>query len=360
MKENLCNMSYDELVSFVQGLGEPRFRADQLWQWIFEKNIQDFTAMTNLSQGFRDKLTQVAEVPYPVVKKVQKSADGTQKLLLELHDGALVETVLIKGKDNLTQCLSTQVGCALGCTFCATGQMGLIRNMTLAEIVGQVLVAKKHREKEGLLPLKKLVFMGMGEPLMNMAELMRSLYVLTHKKGLCFSPRRITVSTAGVVSGLQELGASGLCMLAVSLHAPVQELREKIMPVAARIAPLNKLMAALEDFPLKARERITYEYILLAGVNDRPEHAKALARLLGGRKAKVNLIAYNKEEAAAYKTPAPEDIVCFEKILWSKGLTAILRQSKGQDIQAACGQLQAAYKKDKKIKKGLQYDNTGF
>jgi 23S rRNA (adenine2503-C2)-methyltransferase len=253
-----------------------------------------------------------------------------------------VETVLIPEKDHVTQCLSTQVGCAMGCTFCRTGQMGFTRNMTMGEIVAQVVVAKRLLADQGReKALRNLVFMGMGEPLNNTREVLRSLEVLSHDQGPGFSSRRLTVSTVGVEKGISALGESGLASLAVSLHAPTQELREQIMPTAAKALPLDRLMAALDRYPLRPRQRITYEYILLSGINDEPAHAKALARLLGGRKAKVNLIAFNEGPGIGYKAPSQERVLAFEKVLWDKNITATLRKSKGLDIKAACGQLKA-------------------
>ncbi|MBO5491212.1 MAG: radical SAM protein, partial [Desulfovibrio sp.] len=233
--------------------------------------------------------------------------------------------------------------CAMGCTFCSTGQMGFERNMSMGEILGQVLVARAHLgdARPDRPVLRNLVFMGMGEPLLNLREVMRALQSLNNDKGLNFSPRRITVSTCGIEKGLRELGESGLAYLAVSLHAPTQELRARIMPKAARW-PLEELVAALQSYPLKTRERITFEYLLLGGVNDGPEQARELARLVGSVKGKLNLIVYNPAEGAPYAAPAEDRVLAFEQCLWKRHITAIVRKSKGQDIRAACGQLKAA------------------
>jgi len=230
----------------------------------------------------------------------------------------------------------------MGCTFCATGSQGFERNMTMSEILGQVLVVRKYLGdlRPDQPKLRNLVFMGMGEPLLNLREVMRSLETLNDKHGLCFSPRRISVSTCGIKKGLRELGDSGLAFLAVSLHAPNQELRAKIMPNAASWR-LDDLMQALSEYPLKTRERITFEYLLLGGVNDSPEHARELVRLLSRIKAKLNLIIYNPAPDSPYVAPSHERVLIFEKILWEKGITAIVRKSKGQDINAACGQLRS-------------------
>lgn len=346
---DILNLTYPELEAFMtEELGEPRFRAKQVWQWLWQKCAQSFDDMTNVSKSTRARLAERASINWPTVQTVQTSEDGTVKFLLRLQDGALVETVLIpsssrEGRKRMTQCLSCQVGCAMGCTFCSTGTMGFERNMTMGEILGQILVARAYvgdaRPDHPI--IRNLVFMGMGEPLLNLKEVMRSLTSLNDPTGLSFSPRRITVSTCGIEKGLRELGESGMAFLAVSLHAPTQELRQRIMPKAAHWH-LEDLISALESYPLKARERITFEYLLLGGVNDGIEQARQLVRLVARTKGKLNLIVYNSAEGAPYQAPTPERILAFEQYLWSKGITAIIRKSKGQDIKAACGQLKAS------------------
>lgn len=348
--KNLLNLTYSELEQFfVDELAQPRFRAKQVWQWLWQKMARDFDSMTNVSKELRAQLAGCAFIGWPEIVTVAKSQDGTVKFLLALDDGAQVETVLIpstqrEGGERMTQCLSCQVGCAMGCTFCSTGSMGFERNMTAGEIVSQVLVAREYlgdaRPEHPI--IRNLVFMGMGEPLLNLVQMRRSLDMLHDKNGLSFSPRRITVSTCGIEKGLRELGESGQAFLAVSLHAPTQELRAQIMPKAAHWH-LDDLISALESYPLKTRERITFEYLLLGGVNDSLVHARDLVRLVSRVKGKLNLIVYNPAEGAPYAAPLEADILAFEKYLWSKGITAILRKSKGQDIQAACGQLKAAH-----------------
>lgn len=346
---DLLNLTFPELEHFMtEELGEPKFRARQVWQWIWAKLACDFDAMTNVSKATRALLAQRACISRPQIETIQTSTDGTTKFLLRLHDGALVETVLIPseaqdGTVRMTQCLSTQVGCAMGCTFCSTGSMGFERNMTMSEILGQVLVAREYMgdTRPDHPRLRNLVFMGMGEPLMNFKQLMRSLQTLNDPYGLSFSPRRITVSTCGIERGMRELGASGLAFLAVSLHAPTQALRARIMPRAASF-PLEDLIRTLESYPLKTRERITFEYLLLGGVNDGLEQARELVRVVSRVKGKLNLIVYNPAEGAPYAAPAPERVLAFEKYLWDHHITAVVRKSKGQDIKAACGQLKAS------------------
>lgn len=400
---DILDLTFAELEHFLATeMNERPFRAKQLWQWLWQKGVTDFESMTNVSKTTRAALAKRAFIRWPEIAETHVSSDGTTKFLLRLSDGALVETVLIPGaRGRLTQCLSCQVGCAMGCTFCSTGAMGFERNMTMAEILGQVLVARRYLDdlaqkglpmpgtgspaaddecagefgedpdldpddheneeedaknaktgekidplsipapgRDGRDALRNLVFMGMGEPLLNLSNVMRALETLNSGTGLNFSPRRITVSTCGLREGLKELGDSGLAYLAVSLHAPTQALREKIMPKAARW-PLDKFMDALAAYPLKTRERLTFEYLLLGGVNDGIEHAKELVRLISRVRGKLNLIVYNPADGMPYKAPTPERILAFEQYLWSKNITAIIRKSKGQDIKAACGQLKA-------------------
>ena len=345
---DILNLTYPELEGFIVGeLGEPRFRAGQIWQWLWGKNAASFAEMTDVSKHLRARLEERAVIRLPEVAEVRTSADGTEKLLLRLADGALVETVIIPsvGRDGtmrLAQCLSSQVGCAMGCTFCSTGAMGFTRNMTAGEILGQVLAARARLgdNRPDRPMIRNLVFMGMGEPLLNLKEVTRALSMLHHERGLAFSASPGPGAHWRKQRGLRELGDSGLAFLAVSLHAPNQALRARIMPGAA-VWPLDELMAALAEYPLKTRERITFEYLLLGGVNDGPEHARELARLISPIKAKLNLIAYNPSAGQPYEAPSEERILAFERILWDKNITAILRKSKGRDINAACGQLAA-------------------
>jgi 23S rRNA (adenine2503-C2)-methyltransferase len=339
---DLPGLTRGELEEFVTGLGEPSFRADQIFQWLWQKGARDFAEMSNLSREFRGLLAECCRIGRPEVRETRVGEDGTVKFLLGLDDGELVETVLIPEKDHRTLCLSSQVGCAMACTFCRTGRMGFRRDMGMAEILGQVLVAREYLEERGEAgSLRNLVFMGMGEPLLNTSELLKSLDVLADDKGLGFSARRMTVSSVGVKSGLEQLGEHGGAALAVSLHAPDQELRERIMPRAARSLPLDRLMESLDAYPLRPRQRITYEYILLKGINDGPAQARGLVRLLGQRKAKVNLIAFNEAPGIPYEAPELEAVEAFAGTLRGRGLTAMIRKSKGLDIKAACGQLKA-------------------
>jgi 23S rRNA (adenine2503-C2)-methyltransferase len=338
---NLIDLTFHELETLIVSLGEPPYRARQVWQWLWQKGCRDIALMTDVSKALRAKLAEAAVIVWPEVLRVRESEDGTVKFLLGLADGEAVECVLIPEKDHYTGCLSTQVGCAMGCGFCATGMLGFRRNMTPGEMLGQVLVARQYLLDKGeTLALRNLVFMGMGEPLLNYENLIKTLESLHHPQGLDFSSRRITVSTAGVKRHLLELGKTGLCALAVSLHAPTQEQRERIMPGAAKL-PLGELIELLRQIPLKPRESLTFEYLLLSGANDADADARELVRLLSRVKAKVNLIVYNATPGLPFRQPSPERVFAFQEILKAKGLVATVRKSKGADIAAACGQLRA-------------------
>lgn len=339
--QNLIELTKNDLEAFVaEDLKEPRFRTEQIWQWLWQKRVRDIDAMTNLSKPLREKLAGMATIAWPEIVEVQTSQDGTIKFLLRMGDGALIETVLIPMQDRYSQCLSTQVGCAMACTFCNTGKLGFERNLTYGEILGQVLVGRQYLEDHNMSPLKNLVFMGMGEPLLNLDNLLKVLDDLPCERGLSLSWRRSMVSTVGFPDKLKILGEREVALPAISLHAPTQELRAKIMPKAAKVH-LDDLMAALKAYPMRARERITFEYLMLKDVNDSLEQADQLARLVDRRKGKINLIAYNETEGMPYGAPDRDKVEAFEKRLWDHGLTAFIRRSMGSDIKAACGQLKA-------------------
>lgn len=342
--QNLIELNKNDLESFVvEDLKLPRFRSEQIWQWLWQKRVRDVEGMTNLSKPLREKLSGMAHIVWPEIAKVQQSKDGTIKFLLKLIDGKLIETVLIPMNDRYSQCLSTQVGCAMACTFCNTGKLGFERNLTYGEIMGQILVGRQYLEDNNMNPLKNLVFMGMGEPLLNLDNLLKVLNDLPCERGLSLSWRRSMLSTVGFPDKLKILGDLEVALPAISLHAPTQELRAKIMPKAAKVH-LDDLMAALKKYPMRPRERITFEYLLLKDVNDSLEHADQLARLIDRKKGKINLIAYNATEGMPYGAPDRDKVEAFEKRLWDHGLTAFIRRSMGSDIKAACGQLKAETK----------------
>ena len=336
----LFGLTLDELERIAAENGMPRFAARQIASWLYRKGADSIGGMTDLSLKNREKLAGKYELGTIPFADVQRSADGTKKYLFPTLQGRFIESAYIPDGDRATLCVSSQSGCRMGCRFCMTARQGFAHHLTAGEILNQIRSIPESDR------LTNVVYMGMGEPLLNLRETTRALEMLNHDKGMDFSPRRITVSTCGIKAGLRELGDSGLAFLAVSLHAPNQELRAKIMPKAANWH-LDDLMATLENYPLKTREHITFEYLLLGGVNDQPEHARELAKLVSRVKGKLNLIAYNPSETQLYKAPTEADILAFEKILWSKGITAILRKSKGQDIKAACGQLKSEWERGK-------------
>ncbi|MFP4035490.1 MAG: 23S rRNA (adenine(2503)-C(2))-methyltransferase RlmN [Desulfovermiculus sp.] len=354
-KTSLFELSRTELAECMHSLGQPVFRTTQVWQWVWQKGCRNFNEMTNVSKDLRTSLEQAYSLELPSISALTTSQDGTIKGLLRLFDASHVEWVLIPERDHYTLCLSTQAGCPLACSFCSTGRMGFERNLTAGEILSQVLVAQETlKNSQTSWSLRNIVFMGMGEPLLNWPQVEKSLHVLRDPLGLGFSHRRVTVSSVGIPDVLEEFAHTGLASLAVSLHAPTQDLRQKIMPKAARLLPLPELVARLQDLPLKPRQRITIEYILLAGINDSLEQAKDLNRLLSGLKCKINLISFNPAPDLPYVAPDPEDVLRFERFLWSKGQTVTLRKSKGQDIQAACGQLRKTDEGQTHVPAGLE------
>ena len=334
---NLVGMTPAALEDLAVELGASRYRGRQIATWVYRKGVCDLEAMTDLPKEFRARLAEVAHLSLPAIERATPSQDGSRKLVLRLEDERRVSAVVMPDEGRVTLCVSTQVGCAMACVFCGT--MGLDRNLTAAEIVGQVLAANALIGP-GEERVTHIVFMGMGEPLANYAALADALRVLTDARlGLAYSPRRITVSTVGLVAGIDRLGRDGLRVnLAVSLHAATDEVRSRLMPVN-RGWGLEALMAAVRRYPLAPRQRVFFEYVLLDGVNDSPDDARALARLLRGVRAKVNLIPFNDWPGAAFRRPPLPRILAFQGILLEAGVTTTVRWSKGEDIGAACGQL---------------------
>jgi 23S rRNA (adenine2503-C2)-methyltransferase len=334
---DLLDLTHAELVAFASELGEKRFRADQIYQWLHARQAAAWDEMTNLPRELRARLASVASIGSLRLDTVQTAADGTQKLRLLVADGRAIESVLIPDGDKLTQCISSQVGCALDCRFCATATLGFGRNLTAGEIVEQVHAGRRVAGRR----ITNLVYMGMGEPLHNYAQVVRSIRILTHDLGAGISARRITVSTAGLVPGIEKLGREDVRPnLAVSLNATTDAVRDEIMPVNKKWG-LEKLLGAIRAYPLERRRRVTFEYVLLAGVNDSLEDAARLARLLRGFPCKVNLIPWNPHPLAPYRRPSADAIERFQNEVKRLGLPAYLRTPRGDDIDAACGQLAA-------------------
>ena len=323
--------------ALAESLGVPRYRGRQLARWIFARSVVDLEAMTDLPRDFRAALAARATADVPEVERRTPSQDGSHKLVLRYGDGARVQAVLMPDGDRLTLCVSTQVGCGFACAFCFTGTMGLERNLSAGEIAAQVLVAR-----QGLGPgerITHIVYMGMGEPLANYSATVKSLRLLIDPQAFAFSPRRITVSTVGLVSGIERLAKETLKVnLAISLHATSNEIRDRIMPVNRGFA-IEELLAACRRFPLPFRQRMTFEYVLLDGINDAVEDARRLVKLLKGIRGKINLIPFNDWEGSSFARPPLPRILAFQAVLLEHGITATIRWSKGEDIGAACGQL---------------------
>jgi 23S rRNA (adenine2503-C2)-methyltransferase len=327
----------DELRAALVELGEQRYRGDQLFRWIHQKGAASVEEMSDLRRATRERLAAMLDLRPLEVETVQASADGTRKLCLRAVDGARIEAVLIPDDEKLTLCVSTQVGCALGCRFCATATLGLTRDLTAGEIVDEVYRARALAPNR----VSNLVFMGMGEPLHNYEQTVRAIRLLTHDLGAGFSTRRITVSTAGLVPGIERLGREEFQVnLAVSLNATTDEIRSRIMPINKRY-PLAALLGAIRAYPLARRRRVTFEYVLLGGLNDRDEDARRMVRLLHGIPAKVNLIPWNPHPGLEFERPTPARVARFQELLKQHGLAAYLRATRGDDIAAACGQLVA-------------------
>lgn len=333
---DLLDVDESGMTELVRSLGWPTYRARQVLRWIYRRGEADVSRMTDLSREDRDQLAGCAVISTPSDCRRYASDDGTTKFVLTLSDGRAVESVLIPEEDRTTLCVSTQIGCTLDCGFCLTGTMGLQRNLRAAEILMQVLIARHYSHAR---PITNLVFMGMGEPLANMDALVASIRRLTNATwGLGFSPRRITVSTAGLASRLKDLAPLGV-NLAVSLNATTDEQRSRLMPAANRLHSLRSLMTACRAYPLRPHRRLTFEYVLLGDVNDRPEDARRLAALVRGLRSKVNLIPFNPFPGSLYRRPSDERVTMFQEILRQAGLDAFVRRSRGRDVLGACGQL---------------------
>jgi 23S rRNA (adenine2503-C2)-methyltransferase len=369
-KVELLGMNEAEISALMADLGEPPFRARQLFAAIYRRRLVSFDRITDLPKRLREQLAERAVITETRTKSIFASSDGTRRFLLELGDGREVEAVFMPEERRDTVCISSQVGCPLACDFCMTGVLGLKRNMTAAEIVAQVVVVLNEVYGEGALPAKEtgitkvgrdvsgrekvrepraerfplnIVMMGMGEPLLNYDAVMRAVRLFADDKGLAIPPRRVTLSTAGIVPRIDELAKEAVRpRLAISLTAANDELRDRLFPIN-RKHPLAELMAACRRFPLAERERLTFEYVMLDGVNDSDRDARDLVRLLNGVRAKVNLIPHNPAPELPYRATPMVRILAFQKILTDAGVLSFIRRPRGQDIAAACGQLAARH-----------------
>jgi 23S rRNA (adenine2503-C2)-methyltransferase len=334
---DIKDLTQTDLEHFLFKLGEGKYRARQLIKWLYQKGALNFDEMTDFSKTLRETLKRVAFISFLTPNKVETSVDGSKKFLFPLMDGSSVESVLVPDGSRLTLCISTQVGCPLKCRFCLTGEMGFVRNLTLPEILNQILAvqreeAPKHR-------ITNIVLMGMGEPLANYDNTLKAIEIMQYDLGFGLSGRKITLSTAGLVPAMEKLMKTGLrFQLAVSLNAADDATRSFLMPIN-KSHPLKKVLEICRDFPLPPRERVTFEYVLIDGVNDSPRDVLRLARLVKGIPCKINLIPYNESPELEFRKPSDKKIHEFQKILLDQHITCTIRKSRGGDISAACGQL---------------------
>lgn len=343
-KVDVKNLTQAGLVAYAESLGQPAFRGKQIMGWLYRPGITEFSQMTDLAKVFRNILEENACISRFADPLIEKSDDGCVKFGFRLGDGNIIESVLIPEPDRNTLCISSQVGCAMGCSFCLTGTMGFKRNLSPAEIVNQIcgardyLLAQPREQLIGPDRVTNVVYMGMGEPLNNLENVLASLSIITEQKGLDLTSRRITVSTCGIVPKMRELGEKSACNLAISLHAVDDETRRRLMPINDRYS-IDELLAACRDFPMPKRKRIMFEYILLKGINDTDRDARELARKLTGIPCKINLLPYNESPELPYESPGMERLLAFQQILLDAHYTVFIRSSRGSDISAACGQL---------------------
>jgi 23S rRNA (adenine2503-C2)-methyltransferase len=346
-KHNLLGCSAEDLVQFFSVLGEKPYRARQIMRWVYQRHVLEFDAMTDLSLGLRRQLASLATLDSPAVRAVEHSADGTRKWLLDVGSGQAIETVFIPEPNRGTLCISSQAGCALDCAFCATGHQGFNRNLSTAEILGQVLLAATRLDP---VPITNVVFMGMGEPLANYRNVVPVIKLLLDDRAFGLSRRRVTISTAGLVPQILRLATECNVALAVSLHAPTDDLRDALVPIN-RIHPIAELLDACWRYAeVLASRQVTFEYVMLDGVNDSVADARRLAGLLGGRPAKVNLIPFNAFPESRYRCSPADAIDAFMSTLRSKGIVATIRRARGDDIAAACGQLAGEVRDRRKIR----------
>ncbi len=335
-KQDLSDMSLEDIEDFISHLGKEKYRARQIMKWMYRFGVSSFDEMTNLSKVFRQEIKEIARITSLSIEEIQKSKDGTKKVLFRLRDNSFIESVLIREKNHWTQCVSTQAGCAMGCKFCLTGRYGFKRNLLPSEIVGQI-TALHFNTPEGE-NVKSIVMMGMGEPLANYENTLKAIRIITSDVGPGVSKRKITVSTCGITPMIRRLGEEVSVNLAVSLNAPDDERRTALMPVNKKY-PLKELIDACKEYPMPRRRMITFEYILMEGINDSEKDAKMLTSLLKGVHCKFNLIPFNEFPESDFKKPSDKTIRAFQNILIKHHYTTMVRPSKGNDILAACGQL---------------------
>ena len=348
MKTDIKEFSREELISWLDGRGIKEYRADQILKWVYKRHADSFDVMTDLKKEFRVLLSSHFDIRRLWRIRTETSRDGSTKDLYKLEDGEHIESVLIPERDHYTLCISSQAGCAQGCVFCLTGKAGFRRNLTAGEIIAQVRDVGNRNPENGK-RLTNIVLMGMGEPLANYHNVVKALNVITNNDfGLAFSNRKVTVSTAGLASRLLNLGHDTAVNIAISLNATDNATRDRLMPVN-RAYPLGKLLEACREYNLRPGRMITFEYILLKGINDSIQDAKRLVKMLRPLRSKVNLIPFNEHSGSGFTRPGEAEILKFQEILHQNNYTAIIRQSKGLDISAACGQLSASMTEKKAL-----------
>jgi 23S rRNA (adenine2503-C2)-methyltransferase len=331
-KEKLYGKTLNELIAVTRRIGLPGFAAKQIADWLYKKEIQSIEEMTNLSKKMREILSNDYEVGLYAPVNVSESSDGTKKYLYKVLNNKYIETAYIPDNDRATICVSSQAGCKMGCIFCMTGKQGFQGNLTTNEILNQ------FRSMPEFKSLTNMVYMGMGEPLDNLNEVLKSLEILTSDWGYGWSPTRITVSTVGLIAGIKEFLEKSRCHLAVSLHSPFDEERRKLMPIQ-RTNTVEEVLDIIRDFEINSQRRVSFEYILFKGLNDTPAHIKELARILNGIKCRINIIRFHKIPGAQFQSPDPGTTINFKEALNAKGILTTIRASRGVDIQAACGLL---------------------
>jgi 23S rRNA (adenine2503-C2)-methyltransferase len=343
METNIKDLSHEDLTQWLARYKQPPYRANQVRTWLFQKGATSFSHMTSLSIALRSLLEQHFSINCLQLQHKSHAQDDTDKFLFALQDGAAIETVLISDAHRLTLCLSTQVGCGFGCSFCATAQMGLKRNLRSCEIIDQIL--EVQRTIQNGRQITNLVFMGMGEPLANFEQTRAALDVITDScSGMKFSPRRVTLSTVGLIPQIQRLMKESQVNLAISLHAATDPVRSKLMPINRKYA-LADLIECCRSLPIQRRRRITFEYLLIRGVNHAAEDAERLSSLLKGIRCKINLIPFNPYPGSSYRRPGATEVEKFSALLQRRGLQVNIRRPRGEDVQAACGQLQAQFRR---------------
>jgi 23S rRNA (adenine2503-C2)-methyltransferase len=347
-RESIYGFTLSDLREYLLSEGFAKYAADQIYRWIYRHQIFDLEGWSNVSKKIKEHASSNWSMLLPSVIRTQISNDGTVKFLLQLDDQKSVEAVAIPAKDRLTLCLSTQVGCAIGCTFCHTATQGFERNLTTAEMVGQLLAVNQwliqnSGESESVRLISNIVYMGQGEPLQNLVQVKKATTIFLEPVGPAISQRKITLSTSGLVPGIKQLVDFPPVNIALSLHSPFDEVRSQLMPIN-QTHSLSEILQAIKLLPLKAHRSITYEYLLIKDLNDRMEDVRELVRILDRTTSKINLIRYNQFPGSRYQAPTSDQLVWFRDQLLSRGLVCTIRQSKGDDIMAACGQLKSATK----------------